>query len=76
MNVAHRLERLAQSQSDVIAVAQPTKKYVNPRKFDNSANKGCELRAASCEKFSLKAMPSGRVYQTITFRELKPANYQ
>ncbi len=70
MNVAHRLERLAQSQSDVIAVAQPTKKYVNPRKFDNSANKGCELRAASCENFSLKAMPSGRVYQTITFREL------
>ena len=61
MNVAHRLEKLAQSQPDVIAVAEPTRKYVkqNDAEFQSSRS-----------DFACKVMPSGRVYKTITFREL------
>ena len=70
MNVAHRLEKLAQTQPDVIAVAEPTRKYVNNKSVGNPKLDSCELRVASCENLSLKIMPSGRVYKTITFREL------
>ena len=61
VNVAHRLEKLAQTQPDVIAVAQPTRKYVkqNDSEFQSSRS-----------DFACKVMPSGRVYKTITFREL------
>ena len=61
MNVAHRLEKLAQTQPDVIAVAEPTRKYVkqNDAEFQSSRS-----------DFACKVMPSGRVYKTITFREL------
>ena len=61
MNVAHRLEKLAQSQPDVIAVAEPTRKYVK----QNDA----EFQSPRSD-FTCKVMPSGRVYKTITFREL------
>ena len=61
MNVAHRLEKLAQTQPDVIAVAQPMRKYVK--------QKDAEFQS-SHSGFACKVMPSGRVYKTITFREL------
>ncbi|MBQ2621126.1 MAG: AMP-binding protein [Thermoguttaceae bacterium] len=61
MNVAHRLEKLAQSQPDVIAVAEPTRKYAK--------QKGAEFQSSRSD-FARKVMPSGRVYKIITFREL------
>lgn len=61
VNVAHRLEKLAQTQPDVIAVAEPTRKYVK--------QKGAEFQSPRSD-FACKILPSGRIYKTITFREL------